>query len=270
MTDPPRRRCNDLPGSEWLRYSLSVWSDVRKSSDELALGHPAMFPSMLCERLIRMFLRQGERRVLDPFMGTGSTLVAAKALGMQGVGLEINPAYIELARERLEAPDLFRQAAPPPEIHQADARTLRERVPPESIDLCITSPPYWDILNQKRTADSKDVRHYGNLDGDLGTIADYEAFLDELATVFRQVLAVLRPGAYCIVVVMDLRKKSRFFPFHSDLAGRLANAGFLYDDLIVWDRGQEYNNLRPLGYPSVFRVNKVHEFVLIFQKPAGR
>ena len=57
-----------------------------------------------------------------------------------------------------------------------------------------------------------------------------------------------------------------FFPFHSDLATRMQALGFVYDDLILWDRRQEYNNLRPLGYPYRFRVNKVHEFLLIFQK----
>ena len=43
--------------------------------------------------------------------------------------------------------------------------------------------------------------------------------------------------------------------------------GFLFDDLIIWDRKYEYNNLRPLGNPSVFRINRVHEYILIFQKP---
>jgi len=42
--------------------------------------------------------------------------------------------------------------------------------------------------------------------------------------------------------------------------------GFELDDIIIWDRQKEYNNMRPLGYPYVFRVNKVHEFVLIFKK----
>jgi hypothetical protein len=66
---------------------------------------------------------------------------------------------------------------------------------------------------------------------------------------------------------MDLRKKDRFYPFHSDLAARMSKLGFVFDDIVIWDRGQEYNNLRPLGYPSVFRINKIHEFVLIFRKP---
>src|SRR5204862_2126322 len=140
-------------------------------------------------------------------------------------------------------------------------------VAPESVDLCITSPPYWDILNQRRTADLKETRHYGNLRHDVGTIADYDEFLAALTQIFRDVLAALKPGAYCCVVVMDLRKKNQFFSFHSDLAARLSELGYIYDDLLIWNRQSEYNNLRPLGYPSVFRVNKVHEFVLLMRKP---
>lgn len=262
-----RKRCNELAGDEWLRCSISVWSDIRKNAEELALNHPAMFPSLLCERLIRMFLRSGRQRVLDPFLGSGSTLVAARNQGKAGVGLEIGDEYIRLAKQRLSQGNLFGTDAAPQQVIQADARRLGEFVEPESIDLCITSPPYWNILNQKRSADYKAVRHYGNLSEDLGVIADYDAFLDELAVVFQQVLVTLRPGAYCVAVVMDLRKKNHFFPYHADLARRLTELGYLFDDLIIWDRGHEYNNLRPLGYPSVFRVNKVHEFILIFQKP---
>jgi hypothetical protein len=72
--------------------------------------------------------------------------------------------------------------------------------------------------------------------------------------------------AYCIVIVMDIRKKSDFYPLHMDVTGKMLEIGFALDDIVIWDRRQEYNNLRPLGYPSVFRINKVHEFILIFQK----
>ena len=138
---------------------------------------------------------------------------------------------------------------------------------PTQSTVCITSPPYWNILNQRRTADGKDTRHYGNLPNDLGTIDSYVLFLDAMERVFRDVFRALKPGAYCCVVVMDLRKKDQFFPFHHDIAVRLQNVGFKYDDLIIWNRGAEYNNLRPLGFPSVFRVNKVHEFIVLGQKP---
>jgi DNA modification methylase len=256
-----RQRANDLDGREWTRCSISVWNDIRWSREEQQLEHPAMFPAMLVERLIRCFMRASDRVVLDPFLGSGSTLVAAQNLGRSGVGLEVYPQFIRLAQGRLKP-------APPAVIHRADARRLRRYLEAGSVDFCVTSPPYWDILNQRRTADYKKARSYGNGRGDLGRLADYAAFLDELSLVFAGVYEVLKPGGYCVVNVMDLRKKSRFFPLHADLATRLQAVGFELDDLIVWDRRQEYNNLRPLGYPSVFRVNKIHEFLVIFRKPS--
>ena len=261
----PVPHCNELDGKRWIQNSISVWSDIRKTTEEGRLKHPAMFPGMLVERLIASFLRPEASVILDPFCGSGSTVVAAERLGKTGVGFELSPEYVELATTRLK--ETADGAVPRSTIHQASSFEILTKLEPESVDLCITSPPYWNILNQRRTADYKEVRHYGNLDGDLGTIEDYGDFLTELTRVFADVFVTLRPGAYCCVIVMDLRKKNRFFPFHSDLAARLQDVGFLFDDLIIWNRQSEYNNLRPLGYPAVFRVNKVHEFVVLMQKP---
>src|SRR5262245_27336701 len=267
----PPRRCNSLDGKHWLRNSISVWDDIRRTPEEARLKHPAMFPVALAARLIESFLPDGPQRVLDPFAGTASTLVAAAQAGKQGVGLELSATYIATARRRLDDRSLFdaidTAAVPRPVLHHASATELLQLVPEGSVDLCVTSPPYWNILNQRRTADAKSVRHYGNLPEDLGTIADYDEFLAALVRIFDGVLKVLKSGAHCCIVVMDLRKKTRFYPLHSDLAGRLQEIGYVYDDLVIWNRQAEYNNLRPLGFPSVFRINKVHEFVLLMQKP---
>jgi hypothetical protein len=112
------------------------------------------------------------------------------------------------------------------------------------------------------------VRDYAQADGDLSKVQDYAEFLDALAIVFQQVNEVLRPGRYCIVIVMDIRKQEKFFPLHSDLSARLSrdDVGLVLDDTIIWDRRQEYNNLRPLGYSTTFRINKIHEYILIFRK----
>lgn len=262
--------CNGLDGKRWIQNSISVWSDIRKSGEENRLKHPAMFPGMLVERLVESFLRPEGEKILDPFCGSGSTIVEAERLGKTGIGIELSPDYAKMARRRVAdvTSSLFAKSRKPRSvIHEGSAEDVTRFVDNNSIDLCITSPPYWDILNQRRTADYKDVRHYGNLDGDLGTISDYEQFLESLKQVFAEVYAVLKPGAYCCVIVMDLRKKNRFFPLHSDLAAKMTELGFIFDDLIIWNRQSEYNNLRPLGFPAVFRVNKVHEFVVLLQKP---
>lgn len=265
------KRANDLDGGTWTRYSISIWSDIRKTPEEAALKHPAMFPAALPARLIECFTRRG-MTVLDPFVGVGSTLVAAKRLGRHGIGIELNPEYAQIAESRLKALTLEQEWDESAEevccrVYTGDANDLDQFVEPESVDLVVTSPPYWDILLEKRTADYKPIRHYGDEAKDLGKIRDYDQFLSAIQAIFRKVYATLKPGAYCCVVVMDIRKKNRFYPYHSDVAQRLQEIGFVYDDLIIWDRRHEYNNLRPLGYPSVFRINKVHEFILIFQRP---
>lgn len=263
-----RPRSNDLDGATWTRYSISVWNDIRKNAGEVKTGHPAMFPVSLVTRLIECFATREDTVVLDPFLGSGSTIVAAATAGKTGVGFEISDDYIALATERLKQSRLFGKRVEH-RIIKADARLIEQHIRPNSVDLCVTSPPYWDILNQKRTADGKAQRNYGGTVDDLGKIADYERFLDELNKAFVGVLRVLAPGKYCIVNVMDLRKKGTFFPLHSDLARKMTESGWIYDDIIIWDRRQEYNNLRPLGYPFVFRINKVHEYLLIFRKPTG-
>ena len=258
---------NDLDGKEWTSYSISIWKDIRKAGREKELEHPAMFPVMLVERIIRCFTRPSEKMILDPFMGSGSTLVGACILGRTGIGLEVYSDYVQLAQQRLAFYMGRKEDEGSYLIYPHDARKMGEFIEEDSIDLCFTSPPYWNILSQKRTADNKQIRDYGDSEVDLGRIDDYSEFLRALGEVFYEVYKVLKPGKYCVVNVMDLRKGNRFYPFHADLAKQMERIGYVFDDMIIWDRSHEYNNLRPLGYPTVFRINKVHEYLLIFQKP---
>ena len=270
-----KSRANSLNGRDWLRYSISLWDNVRKTAAEGALGHPALFPSMLVDRLLQCFIQESDRTVLDPFAGSGSSLLAACGRGLEAIGVDLSPEYITLTRRRLVEAG-YREAGQASSplggaftLLQADACQLGDLLAAESVDFCVTSPPYWNILRRRRTADGKERRHYGDREANLGDIDEYDNFLAALRRVFAGVWSVLRPGAYCCIVVMDLRKKARFYPLHQDVANFMQELNFIYDDLIIWDRRTEYNNLRPLGYPYKFRINKVHEFILIFEKPAA-
>lgn len=259
-----KERLNELDGKTWERYSISIW-DIVKSSEEVKLKHPAMFPAELCRRLIEIYTKKGDV-VLDPFMGSGSAIVAAKDLERKGIGFDINPDFVELAKKRLSQQKLFKPTAEEPEVFCEDAVNLTDFVKPDSIDLVITSPPYWNIHTRKRTADYKEPRPYSVLERDLGNILDYEEFMGQLKAVFEKVHMVLKRGKKCIVIVMDIRQGSQFFPFHMGICNMMGEIGFVLQDIIVWDRRKEYSNLRPLGYPYVFIVNKVHEYILIFRK----
>lgn len=263
------KRANELDGKTWLQYSFSIWRDIAKTDEERNLGHPAMYPTKLASKIIEIFSKRGDL-ILDPFLGSGSTLIAAKMLGRQGVGVELSKEYIDLAWRRVKnmqlnfatkVSDLME-----PKIYNTSAFETSRLLKPNSIDLIVTSPPYWDILTERRSADRKAIRKYSDSKEDLGNIHNYEEFIEKLGMAFNEFYKVLKIGMYCVVVVMDIRKKSRFYPFHIDLIKKLSRVGYNLDDIIIWDRQMEYNNMRPLGYPSVFRVNKVHEYILIFRK----
>jgi len=258
-------RLNALDGRTWTRYSVSIW-DMGKSIEEARLGHPALFPVVLVQRLLEIYTKPGDL-VLDPFMGTGSTLIAAQSTGRRAIGFEIAPQFVRIAQERLRDAGASPQDRTTLNIHKEDARNLKSFVRSDSVDLVVTSPPYWNIHRQPRTADGKTPRPYTSSSNDLGNIETYSDFLDALDTVFEGLFAVAKPGRWCILIVMDLRKADRFYAFHIDCIHRMTSCGFRLEDIIIWDRRSEYHNLRPLGFPTTFRVNKAHEYILIFQKP---
>ena len=252
------KKCNDLTGKEWLQNSFSIWRDLSKTKEEKDLKHPASYPVALCEKLIRTFSKP-DGNVLDPFDGIGSSMVAAHRLGRHGTGIDLSEEFTKGAKARV---------ADDQNIHIicGDSFDELEKLEAESFDICITSPPYWDILNMKHSADRKETKNYSDKTNDMGNIASYDEFVRSLGDLFEKAGRCLKRGAYCIVNVMDIRKKDKFYPLHCDLASEMEKRGYLFDDIIIWDRQAEYNNMRPLGYPYKFRINKVHEYILIFIK----
>ncbi|MBT7932499.1 MAG: DNA methyltransferase [Gammaproteobacteria bacterium] len=261
---------NNLTGSEWLKKSFSIWSNIKKDTLEKKLNHPALFPSMLADELIKIYTKSRSEKVLDPFMGAGSTIIGAMKNNIQGIGIDLNEEYCDKAKRRVEdyQQDIFfdKKKFKEPKIINDDSKNILDHVKNNSIDLVITSPPYWDILNRKRTADQKEIRKYSDSKKDLGNIEIYEEFLEELKIIFSDVYKVLKMNKRCISIVMDIRKKDKFYPFHEDQSRIMREIGFELEEYVIWDRQSEYNNCRPLGYPYVYRFNKVHEYVCIYWK----
>jgi DNA modification methylase len=85
---------SDENHKQWFQ---SIWSGVTGASTR---NHPAPYPEELVERLVRMFSFVGDT-VLDPFMGTGTTTVAAAKWGRNSIGVEIDPHYFEIAEKRI-------------------------------------------------------------------------------------------------------------------------------------------------------------------------
>jgi site-specific DNA-methyltransferase (adenine-specific) len=92
------RGTSDITKEEFIEWTNGLWTF--SGEKKTRMGHPAPFPVELPRRCIRLFSYVGDR-VLDPFLGSGTTLVACRDLGRQGIGFEIDPGYCEAARKRL-------------------------------------------------------------------------------------------------------------------------------------------------------------------------
>lgn len=259
------KRANDLDRKTWLKYSMSVWSDIKRTAEERRLDHPAPFPEQLVRRLIECYTTSEDMVILDPFAGTGTTLVAAKRMGKQGIGFEIYDDFADIARVRCAQGSFW--DGPDARLFRADARRMAEFLEEESVDLVITSPPYWDVLNRPRSKLWTQRRDdYGDSTADLGNIPDYGQFLEALEAIFREVHRVLKAEKFCIVIVMDISRDRTFYPFHVDVIRMMQDAGFNLEDIFIWDRRSEYHDLVPFGYPACFRAFKAHEYILVFRK----
>ncbi|MFB3851979.1 MAG: site-specific DNA-methyltransferase [Acidobacteriota bacterium] len=89
---------SDITKSEFMNWTNGVWTFNGESKKKI--GHPAPFPLELPHRCIKLFSFVGDT-ILDPFAGSGTTLIAAAMLGRIGIGIEIDEKYCELTRKRI-------------------------------------------------------------------------------------------------------------------------------------------------------------------------
>ena len=91
-------RLNDLTPRQWIKFQKSWFIHNPPPRQKGVLRHPAKFPETLAQEFIEFFTKSGQA-VLDPMVGTGSSLVAALCCGRNSYGIELNPAYAQIARQ---------------------------------------------------------------------------------------------------------------------------------------------------------------------------
>jgi DNA modification methylase len=275
-----RRAFNSLTPREWTKLSRSVWTSAEVSStrEKHHLEHGATFSTALAERVIKMYTTSGDL-VLDPFLGVGTTIIAATRLGRNGIGIELYKKFAEIAEEVIRGEPTDESLEQ--KIVCGDSRNLLNWIEPESVQLVFTSPPYANFIQRsvrdrnsthkksKLVLDNKSVvKPYGSNPKDFGNL-NYEDFIAQIKRLMADLLTVTTPGGYNIWVVKDCRNTENGVPLvdvHSDIARLGREVGFLYHDLIIWDQNDQ-RSLVLLGYPSVFYVNVNHTFLVVLRKP---
>ncbi len=261
----PERSQVNIPG--WF-----ILKPAPRKKNEIL--HPAKYP----EELVSMFLDNftlENQNILDPMSGTGSTQVAALKKGRNAFGTELSPFFAKIAQQRCQdlvapnQPDLF--SLPSKQQHKIinkDARLINKDDFP-SIDYVITSPPYWDMLNMKGAENqAKRVEkglqtNYSDDQEDMGNIADYDAFLEDLTDVYFNIYDLMPTNAVMTIVVKNIKKKGKNYPFAWDLADRLCKKMVLLPE-VFWC--QDDINLAPYGYGNTFVSNTFHQYCLNFVK----
>jgi len=272
---PFKNKLNDLDPKTWLKFQKSWFVHNPPRRKESALRHPAKFPETLAQEFIEFFSQRGQV-VLDPMVGTGSTLVAALRAGRHSYGIELNPYYAALASQIVDAErqelgetalNLICQVIP------GDARQMTDLAADHQIplvDYVITSPPYWDMLRSRGAETQRKRRQTPNLDvfysddpADLGNIADYEEFLGRLVEIYAGMKPIIRPGAYLTIIVKNIKKGGKIYPLAWDLARRLGDIYILKDERI-WC--QEDIRLAPYGLGNAWVSNTFHHYCLQFRR----
>lgn len=274
-----RRSFNGLSAKEWTSLSRNVWDDLSSPRAERHLQHGAVFPVKLADRLVTMYSREGDC-VFDPFVGIGSTLIAAWEAHRRSVGIELSSEFHSMAEDWIEEASVNNRAEYRPTVIHDDARNLTSHLEPESVQVVVTSPPYANFIRRsvqdrsethktsRITRDNNSVvRPYSDDERDLGNL-EYEAFIDESEKIFRDLHGVVRPDGYAAWVVKDYRLPPHqpYVPIHSDVAQAAQRAGWLWHDLIVWNQNEQ-RRLVLLGYPSRFYTNQNCSFIVILRKP---
>ena len=271
---PFHNRLNNLTPKEWLKFQKSWFIHNPPPRKKKVLRHPAKYPETLAQEFIEFFTQPGQI-VLDPMVGTGSTIIAALRSGRHAYGIELNPRYAEIARQVIEEERAALGEGGSPlksEVIQGNAAQLTEIARQYALplfDYLLTSPPYWNMLHargaqtqkKRRTASDLDV-FYSNDPEDLGNITEYDEFVEKLSTIYASLKPLLRPKAYLTIIVKNVKKGGNIYPLAWDLALRLRETYTLKDERI-WC--QDNQRLAPYGMGNAWVSNTFHHYCLQFR-----
>ncbi|MCW4045878.1 MAG: site-specific DNA-methyltransferase [Candidatus Bathyarchaeota archaeon] len=238
--------------------------------------HPAVFPIALPAHFIKTLTHRGEL-VLDPFVGIGSTLLAAQDLGRNAVGFDLKEEYIEISRKRLGQKKILDDGTQQIAILD-DAHNIPAYLEENTVSLCITSPPYANMLAHRRLNKSirgdlrknshyLKVQQYSNNPSDLGTM-NHEGYSKAIQEIYSGILPLMRKRAHCIINVNDVWENNKRIPTHVYILGALQKAGFEFRNTFIWDKRNLVNRVGIFGWPSNFiSLGATMEFILDFWKP---
>lgn len=202
-------------------------------------------------RNIMLRYSQEKDLVLDQFAGGGTSIIEAKLLNRNIIGVDINPKAIEICKSKINFECDNNSIV---NLHIGDACNL-DFIQDESVDLICTHPPYADI-----------IKYSEDIEGDL-SLLNYKDYLEQMVYVAAECYRVLKKDKFCAILVGDTRKKGYVVPLGYKVMQLFTNAGFKLKEIII----KQQHNCKATGYwkSSSIKYNFLllaHEYIYIFRK----
>ena len=182
-------------------------------------------------------------------MGSGTTLVEAKLLNRNAIGVDINQQSVSISETNLQF-----QCETNSKIHMRCASaTNLSFIKDNHIDFICTHPPYANIIKYSK-----------NVEGDISLLT-VEEFLKEMNVVAQEAYRVLRKGKACAVMMGDMRRYGKVMPLGFRVMECFLSAGFISKEIIIKEqhncRSTEHWEKKDNGFLLL-----AHEYIYIFQK----
>ncbi len=211
------------------------------------------FAPQIARNVIEMYSKKGDC-VLDPMVGAGTTLIEAKLLARDAIGIDINPDAVKLSQEALS---FKHKPASKQEVKLADTRNL-SFIKDESVDLILTHPPYMNIIKYSD----------GKIAGDLSNIGSLPKFCDEMELIAAELFRVLKCDKYCAILIGDTRRGRHYVPLAFNVMQRFLKAGFvLKEDIVKVQHNCKMTNRWKWKAQQGGFYLIMHEHLFVFRKP---
>lgn len=207
--------------------SINAWSFPKRGKWATHKGNfRGNWPPQMARNVILRYSKPGEI-VLDQMCGSGTTLIECKLLARNGIGVDINPEFIMLTRDRLD----FEYNPLDPNFPKVsirtyigDARNLN-LINDESIDLIATHPPYANIISYSSRKN--------RVSGDLSFARSLQGYLEGMREIASESYRVLKPGRFCGILVGDTRRHRHHVPIAFRVMQAFLDVGFILREDIM-------------------------------------
>lgn len=188
--------------------------------------------------------------VLDPFCGSGTTMIECKLLDRKGIGIDINENALKLAKNRL---DFNYKCVYEPKLIKADSTNLKNIIPDSKIDFIFAHPPYADIIKYSK-----------NIKEDISRL-NLQEFLNQINLFSKECFRILKKDRICSILIGDIRKNRNVIPLGFYVMNIFIQTGFILKEIII----KEQYNCKMTNY---WKDNNIdfyllsHEYIFILKK----